>query len=37
MELEPNLATAEEFKNQGNDEFKKKNYSKAIELYTKAI
>jgi hypothetical protein len=37
MELEPSLSAAEEFKNQGNEEFKKKNYPKAIELYSKAI
>jgi hypothetical protein len=28
---------AEDFKNKGNEEFKKKNYLSAIEEYTKAI
>ena len=37
MELEANKVAAEEFKQQGNSEFKNKNYAKAIELYTKAI
>ena len=31
------LATAELFKNQGNDEFRKKDVSNAILLYTKGI
>ena len=31
------LAKAELFKNQGNDEFRKKEFSKAILLYTKGI
>lgn len=30
-------AVAEKYKNQGNDQFKMKNFSKAIELYTQAI
>lgn len=28
---------AETFKNEGNDYFKKSDYSKAVELYTKAV
>ena len=28
---------AEKFKNQGNDQFKMKNFTKAIDLYTQAI
>ena len=31
------LATAELFKNEGNDEFRKKNFSNSILLYTKGI
>ena len=31
------LATAELFKNEGNDEFRKKDFIKAILLYTKGI
>ena len=31
------LATAELFKNEGNDEFRKKDFSNAILLYTKGI
>ena len=37
MEDENNAAQAEKYKNLGNDEFKKKNFREAIELYTKAI
>lgn len=36
MEIEPK-DKAEEFKNIGNDFFKKKNFASAIENYTKAI
>ena len=30
-------AKAEQFKNKGNDEFKRTNYNKAIEFYNEAI
>ena len=30
-------AKAEQFKNKGNDEFKRANYNKAIEFYNEAI
>ena len=32
-----NKAQAEELKQQGNEEFKKNNFTRAIELYSKAI
>jgi len=34
---EPVPLTAEEVKEQGNEAFKSKNYTKAIDLYTRAI
>ena len=34
---EPVPPTAEELKEQGNEAFKSKNYTKAIDLYTQAI
>jgi hypothetical protein len=37
MELEDNQTRAEQFKELGNDYFKKKSYMQAIENYTKAI
>lgn len=37
MDLEEDKVKAEEFKTQGNDHFKKKEYPQAVELYTKAI
>lgn len=35
--MKDNKAEAEELKQKGNDEYKNKNYTKAKELYTKAI
>ena len=37
MEDETLVKKAEKFKNLGNDEFKKGNFPKAIELYNQAI
>lgn len=37
MDLEEDKVQADEFKNQGNESFKKKDYSSAVESYTNAI
>lgn len=37
MEVEESKETSEDFKNQGNEFFKKKEYTKAVEAYTNAI
>lgn len=37
MEIEDNKATAEDYKTQGNNSFKKKDYSAAITSYSNAI
>ena len=37
MDIESDKQLAENLKKQGNTEFSKKNYSKALDLYTEAI
>ena len=37
MDIEENKAKANQVKQLGNDEFKKQNYVKAIQLYSRAI
>jgi hypothetical protein len=37
MDVQDPFQAAEKYKNKGNDQFKMKNFTKAIELYTQAI